>query len=132
MAVAVLGLPLPLSSFVERVRQPLLFLGEFHEQGFVLVNIVGRLAVVFVEKVEDVARQDDGEQKQGGSPFASGEMEFRFHMAKIQSRRRGCQEGTRIICQQENVEKKNKNKIMFIKKCKYLFFNHILYIKCLK
>lgn len=111
VSAAVLCLPLSLSCLVHRVRQPLLFLGEFHEQGFVLVNIVGRLAMVFIEKVEDIARQNDGEQKQGGSPFASGEMEFRFHKAKIQSRRRGCQEGAGTICQQENVEKKIKTKL---------------------
>ena len=111
VAVVVMILPLSLPYFVERVRQPLLLLGECHEQGFILVNIVGRLAMVFIEKVENVARQNDGEHKQGGSPFASGEMEFRFHMAKIQSRKRGCQEGARIICQQENVEKKIKTKL---------------------
>ena len=92
------------------VGKPLLLLGKCLEQGFVLVNIVGRLTMVLIEKVEDVARQHHGEQKQGGSPFASGKVEFRFHTAKIQSRNRGCQEGTKGFCQQGDVDKKIKTK----------------------
>ena len=57
-----------------------------------------------IEKIEDIARQNDGEHQKGGRPFASGKVELCFHAAKIAFRRGGCQEGERDFCEQTNVD----------------------------
>jgi len=64
------------------VCQPLLFLRKLLELSLVKAEIKGRLLAVVVPEIVDVARDHDGEQEEGGRPFASGEMEFRFHSCK--------------------------------------------------
>lgn len=108
--------------------------------------VAGRLRVVFTHEIVDVSGCHDGEQEKGGRPFASGKVEFRFHAAKIPPRTRGCQEGDPVFYEQAVVEflrsrsarhdakgcpgwggafQENKNKIMFIKKCKVLKYKYI-------
>ena len=68
------------------------------------MNIWGGSQRDLIEEVEDVARQNDGEQQKGGRPFASREVESCFHAAKIALRGGGCQEGERDFCEQKNVD----------------------------
>ena len=81
-----------LPSCFQRINKLLLPLGKLLELSLVEMYIAGRLLTVLVAEIVNVARDHDGEQEKGGSPFASGKMELRFHAAKIQSRDMGCQD----------------------------------------
>lgn len=89
--------------FRERVVKSPLFVGELLEKGFVTVRVAGRFRVCVAHEIVDVACGHDGEQEEGGRPFASGKVEFRFHGAKIPFRSGGCQEGDGFFYEQARV-----------------------------
>jgi len=71
-----------LSNRFQRIGKLLLSLCKLLELNLVKVDITGRLLTVLMTEIVDVARDHDGEQEEGGRPFASGKMELRFHGCK--------------------------------------------------
>lgn len=80
------------------VGQPLLLLRESQELLLVRTDVAGRLPVVVAPEIVDVACCHDGEQEEGGRPFASGEMEFRFHVGKDTTSRWGLSRFLKYFC----------------------------------
>lgn len=87
----------------QRVFQTLLLQCKLLELSFIKMDIREWLQRDVIEKIEDVARQDDGEHQKGGRPFPSGKVELCFHSAKILFWSGGCQDGRVVFCEQVNV-----------------------------